>query len=89
MTKSAEEKRYTKELSDVLLEIEDLKLKAKGIIEAADNAGINTKALKKVAKEMLKDSAKLAQQYEDELQLDMFRVSVGIRQRKGIEETVG
>lgn len=89
MTNSAEEKRYTKELPEILLKIEDLKLEAKAKLEAAKAAGINTKAMTKVAKEFLMDSSKLADKYADEEQLDMFRVSVGIRQRKGIEETVG
>lgn len=89
MTKSAEEKRYTKELSEVLSKIEDLKLEAKAVLEAAKAAGINTKAMTKVAKEFLMDSSKLADKYETETQLELFRVSVGIRQRKGIEETVG
>lgn len=89
MTKSAEEKRYTKELSDVYDKMEDLKLEAKAILDAAQAAGVDVKSMAKVAKELLMDSSKLADKYAAEQQLELFRVSVGIRQRKGIEETVG
>lgn len=89
MTKSAEEKRYTKDLSDVYDKMEDLKIEAKAILDAAQAAGLDVKSMAKVAKELLMDSSKLADKYAAEHQLELFRVSVGIRQRKGIEETVG
>lgn len=86
---NADIKRFANELQAVLNDIEDKKLEAKAIVDDAKGQGLNTRALKKLAKEMLKDATKLAQQYEDEDQLNLFRDAVGIRQRKGIAETVG
>jgi uncharacterized protein (UPF0335 family) len=77
-------KQYADELSDILMKIEDLKVEATSIIEAAKEAGINTKALRKVAKEMTMQSDKLHQRFEDEAQIDLFRDQVGLRQRKGL-----
>lgn len=77
-------RQYADELSDVLMKIEDAKVEASAIIEAAKEAGINTKALRRVAKEMTMQSDKLHQRFEDELQIDLFRDQVGLRQRKGL-----
>lgn len=80
----SQERKFADELSAVLSQIEDLKLEAKAIIDAADEAGVNTKALRRVAKEMLMDSAKLAKRLDDESQIDMFRDQVGLMRRKGL-----
>lgn len=80
----SQEKKFADDLSAILSQIEDLKLEAKAVIDAADEAGVNTKALRKVAKEMLMDSAKLAKRFDDEAQLEMFRDQVGLRARKGL-----
>ena len=77
-------KQYADELSDILMKMEDLKVEAAAIIDAAKEAGINTKALRRVAKEMTMQSDKLHQRFEDELQIDLFRDQVGLRQRKGL-----
>lgn len=80
-------KQYAEELSEILMRIEDAKVEATSIIEAAKEAGVDTKALRKVAREMVMQSDKLARKYADEEQLDMFRAQVGIFKRKGLEET--
>lgn len=77
-------KTYADQLSDILMKIEDAKVEAASLLEAAKEAGIDTKALRKVAREMVMGSDKLLRKYEDEQQLDMFRIAVGIRQRKGL-----
>lgn len=78
------ERKFADELSSVLQQIDDLNLEAKAIIDAAKEVGVNTKALRKVAKEMLMDSAKLMQKFDDEDQLEMFRDQVGLKARKGL-----
>jgi hypothetical protein len=75
---------FAEQLSDVYLRIEDAKVEAKSILEAAKEAGVNTRALTKVARELVADSAKLLKKYDDEHQLEMFRDAVGIRERKGL-----
>lgn len=80
----SQEKKFADELSSVLSQIEDLKIEAKAIIDAANDVGVNTKALRMVAKEMLMDSAKLDQKFDDEDQLEMFREQVGLKARKGL-----
>lgn len=82
-------KTYADQLSDILMKIEDMKVEASAIVEAAKEAGIDTKALKKVAKELVMQSDKLARRYADEEQLDMFRAQVGIFKRKGLDQDRG
>lgn len=77
-------KALAEELAKVLSEIDGLKDQAKAIVETAREDGLNTKALRKVAKELITESAKLERQYDDEEQLDMFRAAVGIHTRKNI-----
>jgi uncharacterized protein (UPF0335 family) len=77
-------KQFAEELSDVLIKAEDLKVEAAAIIQAAKEAGINVKALRKVAKELTMQADKLAAKYEEEDQLSLFRDQVGIHQRKGL-----
>ena len=77
---------YAEQLSDVLMRAHDLKAEKDAIIEAAKVAGVNVTALRKLAKEMVTDSTKLAKQYEDEDQLEMFRQEVDIRRRKGLTQ---
>lgn len=77
-------KQYADQLSDIFNKIEHLKIEAAVLIDVAKEAGVNTKALRKVAREMVMESNKLAQKYADEEQLDMFRAQVGIFQRKGL-----
>lgn len=79
-------KTFATALHEVLSVIEDKRLDAKAILETAKEQGINTKALSKLAKEMLKDGDKLRKQYEDEEQLSLFRDEVGIHRMKGLSE---
>lgn len=83
-----EMKEAAERLSDILIQIEDLKVEAKAIVDKAKESGLNTKALKKVARELCMDSVKLAQKFEDEQQLDLFRAAVKIKQRKGLEQVL-
>lgn len=78
-------KTHAEQLSDVYMRASDLKAEADAIIEAAKAEGINVKALRRVAKEMVMDASKLATKFEDEDQLDMFRKEVGLLKRKGLE----
>ena len=77
-------KEFAEQLSDILMQIEDLKVEAKSIVEAAKEAGVATKTLNKVAREMIMDSTKLQRRLEDEAQLEMFRDEVGLLRRKGL-----
>jgi uncharacterized protein (UPF0335 family) len=80
-------KEHAAQLSETMQQIADLKEQEKAILESAKDAGLNVKALRKVAKEMITDSAKLSKVYADEDQLDMFRHEVGIFAQKGLMET--
>ena len=84
MSNAADIKKFAEALSQVFSDIEDRKIEAKSILDAAKEQGINTKALQKVAKEMLKDSDKLRQKIEDEAQLDLFREKSGLLKMKGL-----
>jgi len=77
---------YAEQLSDVYLRMEDCKAEAAAIIEAAKDAGVDVKALRKVAKELTMPSDKLSKRFEDEAQIDMFRDEVGLKVRKGLVE---
>ena len=86
MTNTTDIKRFASELHQVLSDIEDKKLEAKAILEAAKEQGINTKALSKVAKEMLQDREKLQAKFEDEAQLSLFREESGLLKMKGLAD---
>ncbi len=73
---------YAKELADHLRKIADEQEAIKDLINSAKDAGINTKALRKVAREMVMDSDKRAKLYDDEEQIDMFRFQVGLLDEK-------
>ena len=78
-------KTHAEQLSDVYMRASDLKAEADAIIVAAKAEGINVKALRKVAREMVMDASKLAAKLDDEAQLDMFRTQVGLLKRKGLD----
>lgn len=82
---NADIKKFADALADILQQIADLKLEASSVIEAADEAGVDTKALRKIARELVTDSDKLARQYEAEEQLELFREETGIRNFKGLD----
>lgn len=69
---------YAKELAGKLNSIAALQDEAKDIIASAKDAGINVKALRKVAREMTMEQDKREKIYEDEAQLSMFRDEVGL-----------
>lgn len=79
-------KPFAEELSDLLMKAADLKIEMDAVVNAAKEAGICPKSLRKVAKEMITEPEKLRQKYADEEQLDMFRAQVGIFKRKGLEQ---
>lgn len=71
---------YARELADHLREIANTQDAIKDLIGSARDAGINVKALRKVAREMVMESDKRAKLYEDEDQLSLFRETVGLTQ---------
>jgi uncharacterized protein (UPF0335 family) len=76
--------KFAEPLSDILMQIEDLKVQAKSIVEDAKEKGRSTAALNKLAREMIMDSTKLAKRLEQEAQLELFRSEVGLLRRKGL-----
>ncbi len=74
-------KTYASELAGHLREIANVQEIVKDLIASAKDAGINVKALRKVAREMVMESDKRAKLYEDEDQLSLFREQVGLTQR--------
>jgi uncharacterized protein (UPF0335 family) len=69
---------YARELADSLREIGKIQENVKDLVNSAKDAGINPKALRKVAREMCMESDKRAKLYDDEAQLEMFRSEVGL-----------
>lgn len=69
---------YARELAARLREIANTQDAIKDIIGSARDAGINVKALRKVARELLMETDKRDKLYEDEDQLEMFREAVGL-----------
>ena len=74
-------KTYASELANHLREIASVQEIVKDLIASARDAGLNVKALRKVAREMVMESDKRAKLYEDEDQLSLFREQVGLTQR--------
>ena len=72
---------YARELADQLREIAKVKEAVKDLIASAKDAGVNPRALRKVAREMVMESDKRASLYEDEEQLSLFRTEVGLTSR--------
>lgn len=75
---NAEIKTYARELADVLRQIAASQEAAKDLIASAKDAGVNVKALRKVAREMVMESDKRQKLYDDEEQLNLFRDAVGL-----------
>lgn len=69
---------YARELAARLREIANTQDAIKDIIGSARDAGLNVKALRKVARELLMETDKRDKLYEDEDQLEMFREAVGL-----------
>ena len=75
---------HAKKIAGLMSKIEDIKIEMTAAIEIAEQQGINPKALRKVAKEMLMDSTKLQKKFDDEAQLSLFRDAVGLIEAKGL-----
>lgn len=71
---------YARQIASRLQAIETEQDAIKDLVNSAKDAGINPKALRKVAREMVMESDKRAKLYEDEQQLEMFRSEVGLTQ---------
>ena len=71
-------KTYARELADQLNELAKVQEAISDIVASAKDAGINSKALRKVAKEMVMQTDKREKLYEDEEQLCLFRREVGL-----------
>ncbi len=69
---------YAEELSNHLRKIADEQEVIKDLINSAKDAGVNVRALRKVAREMVMDSDQRAKLYDDEHQLEMFRSELGL-----------
>lgn len=69
---------YAEELAGKLTSIAALQSEAKDLINSAKDAGVNVRALRKVAREMVMDSDQRAKLYDDEHQLEMFRSELGL-----------
>lgn len=76
--------QFAEQLSDVMMRQQDLKVEVDAIVDAAKEAGIDTKALRKLAREMITEPDKLARKYADEEQLALFREEIDIHRRKGL-----
>ena len=75
---------HAKKIAGLMSKIEDIKIEMTAAIEIAEQQGINPKVLRKVAKEMIMESTKLAKRMEEEQQLDIFRSAVGLIEAKGL-----
>ena len=77
---NAELTTYARQAAADMREIDEARELLKDVLQSAKDAGINTKALRKVAKEMTMEQDKREKIYEDEAQLSMFRDEVGLTQ---------
>lgn len=69
---------YARQIAGHLQTIEAEQEAIKDLVNSAKDAGINPKALRKVAKELVMDSEKREKLYDDEDQLSLFRREVGL-----------
>jgi len=70
---NVQEVTYAKELVPHLRTIADAQEAIKELMGSAKDAGLNAKAIRKAASEMIMDSDKREKRYEDERQLDWLR----------------
>ena len=84
MTNTSTINEHARKIAGLMSQIEDIKIEMKAATEIAEQQGVDPKALRRAAKEMIMDSAKLAKRLDDEAQLDMFRSAVGLLEQKGI-----
>ena len=76
---------YAKQAASILQEISEAQERLKDIMGSAKGAGLNVKALRKVAREMCMDTDKRDKLYDDEDQIDMFRSVVGLIKAAALE----
>ena len=77
---NAELTTYARQAAAHMREIDEARELLKDVLQSAKDAGINVKALRRVAKEMTMEHEKREKIYEDEAQLSMFRDEVGLTQ---------
>ena len=77
---NAELTTYARQAAAHMREIDEARELLKDVLQSAKDAGINVKALRKVAREMTLEREKREKIYEDEAQLSMFRDEVGLTQ---------
>lgn len=77
---NAELTTYARQAAAHMREIDEARELLKDILQSAKDAGLNVKALRKVAREMTMEQDKREKIYEDEAQLSMFRDEVGLTQ---------
>jgi len=82
---NAKIKDFATQLAGVYEETKALKDQQDAILETAKEAGVSTRELRKVAREMAMTSDKLAKKLEAEQQLSLFRDEVGLFRLKGLE----
>ena len=75
---NAELTTYARQAAAHMREIDEARELLKDVLQSAKDAGINVKALRKVAREMTLEREKREKIYEDEAQLSMFRDEVGL-----------
>ena len=85
MTSNIQIETYAKQVASALQEIAEAQGRIKDILGSAKDAGVNVKALRKVAREMCMDSDKRDKLYDDEDQIDMFRSVVGLIKAEALE----
>lgn len=84
MTNTSTINEHARKIAGLMSQIEDIKIEMKAATEIAEQQGVDPKALRKVAKEMIMDSAKLEAKLDAEHQLDLFRSAVGLIEAKGL-----
>ena len=77
---NAELTTYARQAAAHMREIDEARELLKDVLQSAKDAGLNVKAMRKVAREMTMEQDKREKIYEDEAQLSMFRDEVGLTQ---------
>lgn len=75
---NAELTTYARQAAAHMREMDEARELLKDVLQSAKDAGLNVKALRKVAREMTMEQDKREKIYEDEAQLEMFRDEVGL-----------
>lgn len=75
---NAQEATYAKEVAEHLRGIAEQQEAIKDIMASAKDAGLNVKAIRKAARELIMESDKRQKLYEQEGQLDLLRDALGL-----------